>query len=150
MERTYVRENTRGRERLRALTNRITDEELSLILYAEGWTIAFALAHLAFWDQRRLVLIRKWKRQGVTPSPIDSDTTNDALLPFFLALPPREAANLAISTAEALDRELAELSPDLITAIKGLGDRHALNRATHSKTHLDEIEALLKNKSGRT
>ena len=148
MERTFVSENTRERERLRALVDRITDEELGLILYDEGWTVAVALAHLAFWDQRRLVLVRKWKQQGVTPSPIDDDITNDALVPFLLALHPRVAANLSISSAEALDRELEGASPDLVTAIESLGDRHALNRSIHRRMHLDEIESLLQQRHG--
>jgi len=148
MERQYIIDNTKSSERLHKLVDEITDEELKLIIYKEGWTIAVALAHLAFWDKRRLVLIRKWKQKGVTPSPFEEDIINDALLPFLLAIPPRKAANLSIFTAEELDHELEELSPDLITAIKALGDRHALNRSIHRKMHLDEIEALLKTKRG--
>lgn len=53
MGRQYVIENTRERKRLRALVSRITDEELSLPYYKEGWTVAAGLAHLAFWDERR-------------------------------------------------------------------------------------------------
>jgi hypothetical protein len=49
MERPFIVENARDRERLRNLVARTTDEELSLPL-GEGWTIAAALAHLAFWD----------------------------------------------------------------------------------------------------
>lgn len=146
MTRQFVAENTRERERLRNLVNKITDEELTLTLNVEGWTVAVALAHIAFWDQRRLVLVRKWKKNGVTPSPFDSDTINDALVPLLLAIPPRKAANLSVLTAEALDRELEEASPDLIAAMGALGDKHALDRATHRKLHLDEIEALLKTK----
>jgi hypothetical protein len=149
MERQYVIKNARSRERLRKLVNEMTDKELTLIIYKEGWTIAVALAHLAFWDERRRLLIRKWKQKGVTPSPFEEDIINNALLPFLLAIPPRKAANLAVLTAEALDHELEELSPDMITAIKSLGDRHALNRSIHRKMHLDEIEALLKAKRGR-
>ena len=143
MERTYITENKRERERLRKLVTGITDEELSLILYKEGWTIAVALAHLAFWDRRRLVLVRKWKQQGVSPSPIDEDVINDATLPFFLELPPRKAASMAISIAEEIDRELENLSPDLVNAVINLGDHHALNRAIHRKMHLDDIANLL-------
>jgi len=147
MERTYVDENNRERERLRKLISRITDEELTLILYQEGWTIAVALAHLAFWDQRRLVTLRKWEKQGVSPSLIDDnlgDIINDSLLPFFLEIPPRKAADMAISAAEKIDRELEKLSPEMTDAITSLGDRHALNRAMHRKMHLDDIEKLLK------
>jgi hypothetical protein len=150
MDRPFIVENARERERLRALVGRITDEELGLLLYDEGWTIAVALAHLAFWDQRRLVLVRKWKQQGVTPSPIDDDITNDALLPFLLALHPRVAANLSISSAEALDHELEGASPDLVTAIESLGDRHALDRSIHRRMHLDDIESLLQQRHGTT
>jgi hypothetical protein len=149
MERQFVIENARERERLRKLVDGMTDEELNLIIYKEGWTIAVALAHLAFWDERRLLLVRKWKQKGVSPSPFDEDIINDVLLPFLLAIPPRKAANLSILTAETLDHELEETSPELITAIESLGDRHALNRSIHRKMHLDEIEALLKAKRGR-
>jgi hypothetical protein len=153
MERPFVMENTRERERLRKLVNSMTDEDLNLIIYKEGWTIAVALAHLAFWDERRLSLVRKWKQKGVTPQPqVDedfTDTINDALLPLCLAIPPRAAANLAVSAAEELDHELERLSASLITAIEKLGDRHALNRAIHRKMHLDEIENLLKTKRSK-
>jgi hypothetical protein len=111
MIRQFVAENARERERLRNLVNKITDEELTLALNVEGWTVAVALAHLAFWDERRLVLVRKWKKKGITPSPIDEDIVNDALIPLLLAIPPRKAASLSILTAEALDRELEEASP---------------------------------------
>lgn len=143
MSRQFVIENARERERLRNLVNNITDEELALILYEEGWTIAVALAHLAFWDERRLVLVRKWKQKGVTQAPFDEDIINDALLPFLLEIPPRKAADLSVLAAEALDQELEGVSPDLIKAIEALGDRHALDRSIHRKMHLDEIEALL-------
>jgi hypothetical protein len=146
MIRRFVTENAKGRERLRNLVDKITDAELALALNAEGWTVAVALAHIAFWDERRLVLIRKWKKEGVTPSPIDTDIVNDALVPLLSAIPPRKAANLSILTAEALDRELEEASPKLIAAIDALGDIHALDRSIHRNMHLDEIEALLKTK----
>ena len=132
MDRSYVMKNTKSRERLHRLVSDISDSDLELVIYKEGWTIAAALAHLAFWDERRLFLVRKWKRKGVSPSPYDEHIINNALLPFLLAIPPRKSANLAIITAEALDRELEELSPDLIAAIKALGDRHALNRGNTS------------------
>ena len=84
---------------------------------------------------------------GVAPSPIeDIDVTNDSLLPLLLALPPRTAANLAISSAEAIDRELEESPSDLISAIENLGERFRLYRSEHRKLHLDQIEEFLKHK----
>jgi hypothetical protein len=146
MDRQYMIENAQGRERLRNVANGMTDYELTLTLYKEGWTIAAALAHLAFWDHRRLLVVRKWQQKPFTPSPMDSDIINDALVPFFLALPPRKAADLAIAFAEELDHELEEVSPEFVAAMEKSGDRHALNRAIHRKMHLDDIEALLKEK----
>jgi hypothetical protein len=142
----FVIENNRERERLRNLAKSLSDEELTLILNKEGWTVAAALGHLAFWDQRRLILVHQWKQKGVSPSPVDEDIVNDALVPFFLAMPPRKAAEMAVSIAAELDRELESSSPEFIAEMEKTGDRHALNRAVHRKMHLDEIESIIKEK----
>ena len=80
MERKYIAENKKGRDRLRKLVNEITDEELSLIIYKEGWTIAVALAHLAFYDERRRVLLRKWKIKGSDYMLLPTKISNDLIL----------------------------------------------------------------------
>ena len=145
MQRPFVAENAKERERLRSLVERLTDKELSLPL-GNGWTIAVAFAHLSFWDQRILFLMRKWKKSGVEPSSVDIDVTNDSLLSLWLAIPPRKAANLAISSAEAIDRELEETTSDFITEIEGLGEKFRLYRSIHRKLHLDQIEEFLSSK----
>jgi hypothetical protein len=148
MKRPFVEENARERERLKSLVGRLTDKELSIPL-GDDWTIAAALAHLAFWDQRALVMLRNWKKSGVVePSAIDIDVTNDSLLSTWLALPPRTAANLALSSAQEIDRELEQASSDLITKIEGLGEKFRLYRSIHRKLHVDEIENVLKGKTG--
>jgi len=142
MDRPFFTENTRERERLRALVGRLSDEELRLDL-GGGWTVAAALAHLAFWDQLSLVRIRQWRQHGVSPSSLDLDVINDALLPLLLLVPPRRAAELAMAAAEAIDRELGQLSPELIAAIGTLGDKRRLFRSIHRGMHLDQIEEAL-------
>lgn len=77
------------------------------------------------------------------PSPIDIDVTNDSLLSMWLAIPPRAAANLAVSSAEETDRELEEAPSDLIIKIESLGEKFRLYRSIHRKLHVDQIEALL-------
>lgn len=149
MERPFVAENARERDRLRGFFNRISDKELSLPM-GEGWTIAAALAHLAFWDQRALVLIKKWKINGVASSPIDDDVANDSILPLCLAIPPRVAARLAVTAAEAIDHELEMADKDLIGDIWQLGERFRLYRSDHRKLHLDQIESLLDGRGGIT
>ena len=146
MDQSFIAENTKERKRLRSLVERLTDEELKLPL-GNDWTIAVALAHLSFWDQRSLLLMQKWKESGVEPSPIDIDITNDSLLSLWLAIPPRSAANLAISSAKAIDCELEEASLDLITEIESLGEKFRLYRSIHRKLHLDEIEEILSNEA---
>ena len=146
MDRPFIAENAKERERLRSLVENLTDEQLGMPL-GNGWTIAAAFAHLAFWDQRSLFLMRKWKKSGVEPSPIDIDITNDSLLSQWLAIPCRDAARLAISSAEAIDRELAEASSDFIAEIESLGENFRLYRSIHRKLHLDQIEELLSNRN---
>lgn len=143
MVRPFVAENARELTRLRSLVERLSDEELSHPLGTD-WTVAVALAHLAFWDQRALVLMRRWKASGIAPSPIDIDVTNESLLPLWLALPPGVAAQLAVSAAEAIDREIEEAPPELIAAIESLGDRFRLYRSDHRQMHLDQIEEIFK------
>ena len=139
MNRPFVAENTRERERLRALVNRLSDGDLRLDI-GGGWTIAAALAHLAFWDCLSLTRIGQWKQSGVSASSVDIDVVNAALLPFLLSIPPRKAADLAIAAAEAIDHELGQLSPEMIAAIESLGDRRRLFRSIHRAMHLDQIE----------
>lgn len=147
MERSFVKENARERERLISLVESLKDEELSLPL-GDDWTIAIALAHLAFWDQRSLFLVRKWKKSGdVEFSPIDMDVTNDSLLSLWRALPPRVAANLAVSSAKEVDRELEETPSDLISKIESIGEKNRVYRSVHRKMHIDQIEYLLKKRS---
>lgn len=143
MDRPFVVENAKERERLRALIKGLTDQDLRHPMGTD-WTVAVALAHLAFWDRRSLVLIQKWEDDGVAPCPIDIDVINEALLPLWLALPPRAAAELALSSAEAIDRELEEAPDTLIAAIESLGEKHRLYRSEHRKMHLDQIEEVLK------
>lgn len=91
MDRSYVTENNRERERLHKLVENISDSELKLVIYKEGWTIAVALAHLAFWDERRRVMLKIWKQKGVAQSPYVEDIVNDALDPFNTGYPPEKS-----------------------------------------------------------
>lgn len=142
MDRPFVQENASERVRLRNLVLSITDQQLRLAL-PNGWPIYVALAHLAFWDNRSTVLMKKWSKDGITPSPIDMHIINDTLVPFFMAMLPRQAADLALSSAESIDSQLERASDELISGLTALGDRFRLYRSDHRKMHLDQIEAVL-------
>ena len=142
-DRSYVKKNDAERERLRALVARASDTDLAKPLPA-GWTVAGVLGHLAFWDQRILVLLDGWER-GVAPpleNAADVDWINDAAKPLLLALPPRKAAETAVAIAEAVDKRVAALSDDFVAKNAAAGSPLNLLRAEHRKEHLDEIERL--------
>ena len=138
----FTAANEESRQKLEALVARLSDADL-LLVNDVMWTVAATLAHLAFWDQRALLLVRRWKKNGVQFSPIDVDTINDVALPFLLAIPPREACRLVLEIAATLDKELSDLSPDFVNDILENGKNLHLNRANHRTLHMAEIENLL-------
>ena len=143
----FIEENTASRRRLEALVSRLSDEDLTRSTL-HGWTIAALLAHLAFWDQRVLVLLRRWKEKSVDPSPIDSQAMNDALKPLFLAMDPRTAVDLCLSSAEAVDAELETITSHLVEQIQATPTQFRFSRALHRNDHLNHIELLLRPPQG--
>jgi DinB family protein len=143
-DRSYVAENDRERRRLEALVGKLDDAALSRAMPA-GWTVAGVLAHLAFWDQR-IVLLSEQLRRGASVPPAEPgnvDWINDAAKPTQLALAPRRAATLAVETARAADQAVATLSDDLLAKNAAAGSPINLQRAEHRREHLDEIEHVL-------
>ena len=147
MAQPYVAENNEQRARLRALVERTSDADLARPLEA-GWTVGAVLAHLAFWDQRALILIERWEKEGPRTPPRgieekDVDWINDSAKALCLALPPRAAARLAVATAEAVDRRVEALSSEFVAANTAAGKPLTLLRAEHRRVHLDEIDHVL-------
>jgi hypothetical protein len=144
-ERPYVEENARQLERMRALVERLGDEDLRSRVY-DRWTVAGVLAHIAFWDARNLVLAEKLERNvPFSPSddePEDVDWINDSAAPFIHAIEPREAAELSLRLAEQTDAKMASLPPDRVYPADPASPINSL-RATHRGEHLDDIEAAL-------
>jgi sulfite reductase beta subunit-like hemoprotein len=144
-KRSYIEENTRERERLRSLVERLGEDQLRSSVN-EHWTVAGVLGHIAFWDARALALADKLERGApFSPSdaePEDVDWINDATRPLIHAIPPGEAAQLALTLAEETDRRVASLPPDRMLPNDPNSPLNAL-RATHRAEHLDEIEAVL-------
>lgn len=147
VDRGFVEDNARERARLKALVARSSDADLARPLPA-SWTVAAVLAHVAFWDQRILVLLERWETAGLDSAPphideADVDWINDSAKPLCLVLQPRRAAELAVAVAEAVDRKIEALSDELVR--RNLAASRPLNfdRAEHRRQHLDEIEAEL-------
>lgn len=144
MDRSYIEENDRERKRLTALLKGLSDEDLRRPLEGE-WTVSAALGHLAFWDRRGLMFIEGWPK-GKVPAKDPAwyaDVLNGALLPTWLALPPREAVRLALEAAEAIDRVVATLDEALIQEFIAREETWRFNRWRHRREHIDEIEKAL-------
>ena len=145
---TFVEENARERERMRALVERLGEGELASPVN-EHWTAAGVLGHIAFWDGRVLALAGKLERgEPFTPSdeePEDVDWINDATRPLIHAVPPREMARLALQLAEETDRKVASIDPTRMYPGDPKSPVNAV-RAIHRGEHLDQIEAALGNR----
>jgi uncharacterized damage-inducible protein DinB len=144
-DRAYVDQNTRERERLRALVERLSEDELRAPVN-EHWTVAGVLGHIAFWDARVLSLADKLER-GVPftssdAEPEDVDWINDASRALIHAIPPLEAARLALQIAEETDARVATLPADRLWPQNPDSPLYAV-RASHRGEHLDEVEAAL-------
>ena len=146
-DRTYIALNDAARSRLRALVARLTDADLARPMPA-GWTVASVLAHVAFWDQRILVLLDRWEQTPSTLPPAineaDVDWVNDATKALLLAMPPRRAAEVTVATAETVDARVAALPDDLLARNKAAGSPLSMTRSAHREEHLDEIERVLR------
>lgn len=55
----FAESNRSQTERLRRIVQRLDATRLAVRL-GNGWTVAGALAHIAFWDRQRLCLMRRW------------------------------------------------------------------------------------------
>jgi hypothetical protein len=142
----YSEQNAQSRQRLQELTSRLSDSDLTRST-DYGWTVAALLAHLAFWDQRMIVILKRWKEEGFDPSPIDTMAVNDALKVICHALDPRTAIGLNLSSAEAVDAEMETLTPEFVKQIEehaaATETQFRMNRSLHRDGHLNDIEALL-------
>ena len=139
----FTQENAASRRRLEAVARSLSSDDLTRS-NADGWTVAALLAHLAFHDQRHLVLLRRWKAQGVDESPLDSHAINEAMKPLCLALEPSAAVALCLASAEAVDAEMETLTADLLAEIAASGSWFRPNRSLHRASHLGENERLLR------
>lgn len=136
-------ENAAQTQRLTELVTKLSDADLMRDL-GEGWTVAIALAHAAFWDRRAVRVFERWTREGTPYRDQDDDILNTALLDEWKALPPRAAADLAVAAAQAIDATVASLRDDIANAVTVEGNDFLLKRSNHRREHIEQIEAALR------
>ena len=139
---TYKEQNRASKERIRALAERLTDEEM-LTKVGEHWTVGIVFAHLAWWDRRVMYVLDMTEKNSKLFIPEIDIFVNDLSLPLWAAIPPREAARIAMEECAVVDKRLEEYSPTLLEEIYNYNKRWVV-RALHRNEHLDEAEAALK------
>ena len=139
LDRSFIERNRVSTNRIRALVARLTDEEMQRLV-GEHWTVAIALAHLAFWDRRAMYVLDMTERDGKLFIPEIDIFVNDLSLPLWAAIPPRKAARIAVETAETLDKRLEDFPPALLEEIYAYNKRWVV-RALHRGGHLDDVDA---------
>jgi uncharacterized damage-inducible protein DinB len=146
-DRPYIEDNDRERERLREFINSADDDALAAPAN-EYWTVAGVLVHMAYWDNRVLVLADKIDRgEPWVPSDAEpeGDWLNDSIRPIILAVAPRASAELALRIAEQADARVAALPLDRMYPLDPDSPISAA-RSVHRGEHLDELERALRDR----
>lgn len=132
--------NARATGRLRSLVSRLDEPAMSLSL-GGGWTVGFALVHLAFWDVRQHVALQRYARGDEFAS--EDVTTNDTLEAIAPLFDPHAAGAVAVRAAERLDATLEALSGEQRERLRRAGVAYAIERWRHREDHIAQIEAVL-------
>ena len=142
IDHAFIELNRASRERMRALAERLNDEEM-LTKVGEHWTVGIVYAHIAWWDRRVMYVLDMTEKDGKLFILEIDIFVNDLSLPLWAAVPPREAVRIALETAEALDKRLEGYSPKLREEIYNYNKRWII-RALHRDEHLNEADAALR------
>ncbi|MYE06241.1 MAG: DinB family protein [Chloroflexi bacterium] len=133
--------NADSTERLRALVAQLADDDLQRSL-GGGWTTAFALAHLAFWDARQVAALSRFARGDQFPA--EDLATNDALELIAAAFDPATIGEAAVNAAQDLDQIVTTLTADQLNDLRTSGKAYAIDRAPHRDEHISQIEEALR------
>ncbi len=132
--------NAESTERLRTLVARLSADDLKRSL-GSGWTVAFALAHLAFWDARQVAALQRYARGDGFPS--EDYATNATLEAIAHSFDPSAIGQAAVNAAQQLDATVDSLTPEQLDDLCEAGLSYATERAPHRDEHLQQIEQAL-------
>lgn len=132
--------NTESTERLRALVAGLSADDLGRSLGGR-WTVAVALAHLAFWDARQVAALQRYARGDGFPS--EDYVTNAALESIAAAFDPRTVGEAAVNAAQQLDSTVDDLTAGQLDDLREAGFSYAIERAPHREEHIHQIEEAL-------
>jgi hypothetical protein len=147
MDRSHIQRNDASRARLRALLDRLSDDDLRR--HVGDWTVAMSLAHLAFWDRFTELRWRETVASGrelpVSTGTPQTDLINDANIGLWArALDVAGIRAFVLEAADALDAHVATLPDALVMAAQDAGLERQLDRSRHREGHLAPIEAAVR------
>jgi hypothetical protein len=140
---SYDVDNAGERQRLHDMADGLSDDDLRRRL-DNGLTVAAVLVHLAFWDEYCTALLKQWEQSGFAASRSNYGAFNAAIGHLASTIAPRAALELAVAAADAADRQVEAIAPDLAAAIIEGGSERMLTRAAHRRQHLDQIEGIVR------
>ncbi len=124
----------------------LSDADLAADL-GDGWTVAMALAHLAYWDSFHAARWRHAAENGLDRPPFASNDvtsrSNEALEATWRALPVAAVPALCLEAAAAIDTVVASLSDAQVAAAIADGSESLVNRVPHRRDHIDQVTRVL-------
>lgn len=138
----FAASNRAETKRLRELEQRLSPDMLSVRL-PNGWTVAGAFAHMAFWDRQRLCLMRRWAAGDMCSGAYDGELFNETMQPLLELIQPERATAAALRAAEEVDAFLLEVSDEVVQVALSRPDAPNLDRGSHRRYHLDQVERAL-------
>ena len=156
VDRAFVARNEASLAGLRGLLGRLSAADLAESSGAGSWTVGQILGHLAFWDR---FLASRWRAAlaagpGGQPTFLPhelADLINGGLPATWLAFAaaaPEAAIAETLSAAEEIDAIIAALPESAAIGVV-LAERPALlDRSTHRREHVAEIEKALAARRG--
>ena len=136
----HASRNAESTERIRSVVAQLSDKDLNRSLRG-GWTVGFALIHLAFWDARQVAALQCFKDGEAFPS--EDYATNATLAAMASAFDLAVAGQAAVNAAQELDTMVESLTDEQLTALQDSGKSYAIDRAPHRDEHLQQIEEAL-------
>src|SRR4029079_15178016 len=121
MANSFDAKNTQSLTDLGGYVSNLTDDELRQDI-DENWTVAVSLVHVAFWDRRATEILQRlleFERSDFVTT--DVDVLNDALLPQWRLISPRDAVAELFAAGEDVTARVAALDEETAARLLGLG-----------------------------
>ena len=138
----FIQENQKERERLLEVIAHLREEDFQRRL-PNGWTLGATLVHLAFWDLRQAMVLKRWLAEGGKFGTLDARTINDPLSLISEVIPPKAAVKLAAEAAKTADDVVEKLTQVQAEELLEMGQERTLRRCLHRREHLDKIVKVL-------